>query len=442
MNLVKIWLKIRSSIWYIPFIYGISSISLAILSFYLDDVIAHNPSFYDHIPIIFLADIDLALTVLSSITTSLLAMTTITFSSIMIVLTTFLSQFSPRTLQNFITDPPTQRVLGIFSGGFIYSIILLLLTRETDVHRLFITPTLAVFYALICLIFFVFFIHHVSQWIQVSNLISDITTNALQVMTNHFTDKDKVHPDAPWEDWESAEIKNMTPQQVYPKHSGYLQIIDTKGMVTQAKLDNVIVRLEKKIGDFVDLDTPILSIWKMGKKEIGGDYLRYLSLGQERATVQDIEFGITKLVEIALRALSPGINDPNTAINCISQLGKILAVIGKKHLPKSFINDDDRSLRIMMEQPDFATYLYKSFYQIRHYGREDISVLSSIIQSLTLIAERNDDLIKKEVWNFSQYILEGLKQETLLSLDKRYLNEKLSILAKKTGQKKENVLFL
>ncbi|WP_456275949.1 DUF2254 domain-containing protein [Bacillus sp. AK128] len=434
MKISKIWFIIRDSIWLIPFIYGFVSIILAILSYYLDNFIAHHPSLYEYIPIIFLADIDLALTVLSSIATALLTMTTITFSSIMIVLTTFLTQFSPRTLQNFITDPPTQRVLAVFVGGFIYSVILLLLTRETKVHQLFIMPTLAVIYALICLIFFVFFIHHVSRWIQVSNLIFDITTNALQIIQKHFIDKKDTHPDAPWEDWEYDEILHSTPHQVFPKRSGYLQTIDKKGLLQQATLDNTIVRVEIRVGEFIDTESPILSIWKMEDKQIHPDYLRFVSLGLERTTIQDLEFGLTKLVEIALRAVSPALNDPNTAINCISQIGKILAKISTKHLPKAFINDENRSLRIIMEQPDFMEYLYKTFYQIRHYGKDDISIISSIIQALTLIASNNDAAIKKDVWTFAQYITEGINQESLLSLDKHYVNEKLRKLAKKAGQ--------
>ncbi|MBM7659849.1 putative membrane protein [Bacillus mesophilus] len=439
MNFKKIWLLVRGSIWLIPFIYGTTSMILAVVSYYLDNYIAHHPHLYKHIPIIFLADIDLALTVLSSIATALLTMTTITFSSIMIVLTTFLSQFSPRTLQNFITDPPTQRVLGIFVGGFIYSVILLLLTRETEVHQLFIMPTLAVIYALVCLIFFVFFIHHVSKWIQVSNLIFDITTNALEIVKKHFIDKKDVHPDAPWEDWEYAEILQRKPIDVYPSHSGYLQTIDTKQLLHQAKLDNTIVRIEMRVGEFVDLDTPLLSIWKMEDKAINNDYMRFMSIGLERTTFQDIEFGLTKLVEIALRAVSPALNDPNTAINCISQIGKILAAIASKHLPKPFMNDDDRSLRIIMDQPNFAEYLYKAFYQIRHYGKDDISILASIIQSLTLIASKNDQDIKNEVWTFAQYIVEGINSEALLALDKNYINESLKQLAKKVGKREESL---
>ncbi|WP_246938693.1 DUF2254 domain-containing protein [Bacillus pinisoli] len=441
MKISKIWYFIRESIWFIPFLYGFISIILAIGSYYLDNYIAHHPHLYKKIPIIFLADIDLALTVLSSIATALLTMTTITFSSIMIVLTTFLSQFSPRTLQNFIADSPTQRVLAVFVGGFIYTVILLLVTRETKVHQLFILPTFAVIYALICLIFFVFFIHHVSRWIQVSNLIFDITTNALKILKNHFIDKKNVHPDAPWEDWEYPEVLQSTPLIVYPEKPGYLQSIDTNGLLKQATLDNSIVRVEARVGEFVDIDSPLLSIWKMEEKEIAHNYLRFISLGLERRTVQDIEFGITKLVEIALRAVSPAINDPNTAINCIAQIGKILAVMSCKHLPRPFLNDENRSLRIIIDQPDFKEYLYKSFYQIRHYGKDDISIISSILQALIHIATKSDTETKKEVWEFAQYIVEGINRDAILSLDKHYLNGRLHELAKQTGHRKEASLL-
>ena len=437
MSLSTILLRIRSSFWYLPSLYGVLSFGLAIFSLQLDAFLANNPSLYRYIPSMLLSDIDLAQEVLSSISASLLTMTTITFSSILIVLTTYLSQFSPRTIQNFITDHNTQRVLGVFVAGFVYSILLLLLLRESEATTLFIVPTLAVIFAIICLAVFVFFIHHVSSWIQVSNLIHHITLNTIEAIEKQFQDRKDVHDDSPWEDWESAEIKHRQPIEITAARPGYVLLIDINGIIDQASKDDCIIRIEKKHGEYVDHDTPLLSLWKINGQKDYGDYLKYISLGSKRAPVENIEFGLTKLVEIALRALSPGINDPNTAINCIEQLGKILARIGKKHLPRSYHSDKHRNLRVMLEQPAFSDYLYKSFYQIRHYGAEDVSVLSAIIQALLLIAVSNHESIKNKIWEFTLYIIEGINQQPVLQLDKRYLNEQLQALARATAHREE-----
>ncbi|KMJ58280.1 hypothetical protein AB685_10240 [Bacillus sp. LL01] len=115
-------LRLRTSFWYLPSFYGGLAFLLAIGTLLLDNYLLSSTNAKNQIPAIFLSDIGLSQTILSSIASSLLTMTTITFSTILVVLTTYLSEFSPRALQNFITDHSTQRVLGIFTAGFIYCI--------------------------------------------------------------------------------------------------------------------------------------------------------------------------------------------------------------------------------------------------------------------------------------------------------------------------------
>lgn len=215
MNGSKLLFAIRTSFWYIPSKYGVIAGLFAFLSIYIDAYLMNIEIIYHIVPGILLSDIGLARTILSSISASLLTMTTITFSTILVVLTTFLSEYSPRTLQNFITDNSTQRVMGIFVGGFIYSILLLLFLRETEAGSRFIVPSFAVLFAIICLLVFIYFIHHVSRWMQVSNLIHSITMNLMEKIEKEYFDLKEVHADPPWEDWESEELKLKDPKQVF-----------------------------------------------------------------------------------------------------------------------------------------------------------------------------------------------------------------------------------
>lgn len=437
MGFSNFFIRIRQRFWYLPTLYGLIAAVLAILSTQLNAYIATHEEIVSLFPTILFTDINLAQTILSSISASLLTMTTITFSTILVVLTTYLSQYSPRTLQNFITDHSTQRVLGIFVAGFIYSILLLLLLRENTNIKVFIVPSIAIFISIICLIVFVFFIHHVTSWIQVSNLIHAITLETIDKINNDLKDKKDIVEDPPWEDWESEEIKHIIPKPITINNAGYIQYIDLKGLVIQATEDDCIIRIEKEVNDYVDHDTPLLSLWTLAPHKVHGEYERFFIIGSEQAAVNDIEFGLTKIVEIGLRALSPGINDPNTAINCIDNLGKILTKLANKHLPRSFHNDTSRNLRVIYQKPEFKDYLYKCFFQIRQYGFADISVLSAGIKALTLIAESNSQTIKEDVWEFTSYIIEGIDQKVLLSLDKRYINNQLKALANATGHARE-----
>ncbi|MEQ6389157.1 DUF2254 domain-containing protein [Bacillaceae bacterium S4-13-58] len=429
--------RLRSTLMYIPTIYGIFAVIFAFFSIFIDRLITEDHSSKRFLPDLLFSDLYLAQTILSAIASSLLTMTTITFSTILVVLTTFLSQFSPRTLRNFITDRVTQRVLGFFVGGFIYSIILLLSLKDRGTEQVFVFPSFSVFISIACVLVFVFFIHHVTSWIQVSSLIHNITIHTISKIDEELTDKDQVTEDAPWEDWESEDLLILEAQPFYLNKTGYIQEIDVDGILEQATKLNCIVRLEKKLGDYVDQDTPVLSIWKLDESEEQKNFERFFSVTIQMSPAEDIEFGIVKIVEIGLRALSPGINDPNTAINSIDNLGKILTKLGKKHLPRPYMNDEDRNLRVIKPQLTFSDYLYRSFYQIRQSGFHDISVLSNGLEALTLIADSNDSEIKKDVWELALYIKEGIDSDALLSLDRKFVHEKFSQLAKACGHYQE-----
>lgn len=177
--------RIRSSFWFIPTFYGVGAFLAAIITLIIDRTIIQGSAMV--LPYFFFASYETSVTILSTLVSSMLTMTTITFSTIMVVLTTYLSNFSPRTLQNFITDRITKRVLGIFVGGIIYFIILLLLIEQSSQEDVvYLAPVFAVIYAIVCVAYFVFFIHHVSNWILVGNLIQHITTNTLTTIDRTF----------------------------------------------------------------------------------------------------------------------------------------------------------------------------------------------------------------------------------------------------------------
>ncbi|PMC35242.1 DUF2254 domain-containing protein [Bacillus sp. UMB0899] len=442
MSLKQIIIRVRTSFWYLPAVYSIFAFILAIISMFIDRYMLTN-NFYKSIPPIFLSDVSLAQTILSSLSTSLLTMTTITFSSILVVLTTYLSQFSPRTLQNFITDHHTQRVLGIFIGGFIYTIILLLLVRNHDKSTFYIVPTFAIIVSIICLGMFVFFIHHVTTWIKVSNLIFNISQKTIQSIHNHFVDEDIYKENPPWENWEFDEIQTIEPYILFSKRSGYIEYIEFDKLMTHSMGVNHIIKIEQDLGNYVDENTPLISVWRLKDKEQAEDYLSYITISTDQEPVQDVHFGLQKLVEIALRAMSPAINDPYTAINSINHLAKILTLLGKKHLATPFYYDHHRQLRVIFEKPKFDDYLYECFYQIRHYAREDVSVMTSILKALVYIAQGNSPFIKQAVWDFSYYIVEGLKETKWLMKDQEYLNKHLKDIAKACQKSKQiNELLL
>jgi len=164
----------RESIWFIPSIYTILASIFALATVLVDT--KYNNALKEYIPSYFRTTVDLAQTILGTLSGALLTMTTVTFSTIMVVLTMYSSQFSPRALQNFLNKSSTQRVLGIFMGGFVYTILSLLFMRKASINHEVISASVGVAIAVICL---AFFIHNVGTSVQVSRLIRELTDDVL-----------------------------------------------------------------------------------------------------------------------------------------------------------------------------------------------------------------------------------------------------------------------
>jgi uncharacterized membrane protein len=439
-NTNKLLNTIITKFWFLPVIYSVLAFFLAILSIWLEN---NNTveRVKAYVPNVLLTDVFVTQTILGSFATAILTMTTITFSSIMVVLTTYSSQFSPRTLQDFISDRVTQRVLGVFVGGFLYSAFMLLFLKGLSPSELFVAPTLAVVIAVICISFFIFFIQHVATWIQVNNLIHTITTRAIKTINDTYLGSfvNRGEGNSTSDKWEIEELIQFNEKFILSDDSGYLQTINLKALIKQTNKDDIIIQLQRQIGEYIVKQTPILVYWAKDNKKVDHKkYLELLKLGSERVTTQDVEFGIQKLVEIALRAISPAINDPHTAINCINRLGTILATLAKTPFPDRHYFDTNKNLRVILEIRDFPEYLYKTFYQIRHFGKQDISVMAALVTALQFIAESNNDHdINDLVWEFSKYIISTIDVNQLHELDRNYINHKLTHLSRKTNHETE-----
>lgn len=218
--------------------------------------------------------------------------------------------------------------------------------------------------------------------------------------------------------------------QIKSNRQGYIQYIELNHLTALASKLNVIVKLEKAPGEYVEADTPLLTVITHHQSLEREKFLHCLFITNDQESIQDVKLGIQKLSEIALRAISPAINDPETAINCIEQLTQVFIKLGQSYSSSPYYCDEEGRIRVLLEKPSFTDYLYKAFYQIRHYGKEDVSVMSAVIKALTVIAETNRSAIKNDVWFFSSYIVEGLQKEEWLKMDKEFLNQLLKNLAK------------
>lgn len=418
--------------WLRPVIYSVLAFLLALIVIYID----HNGLSEKVVPSFLLTSVDLAQTILGSLSGALLTMTTITFSTIMVVLTTYSSQFSPRTLNNFVEDPLTMRVLGIFMGGFVYSVMSLLFMSENWYESEVVSASVGVVIAFICLGVFAYFIHNVATSIQVSTLIREITDGAMKVIKRQEQTLKSKYTNV-IDDREDADFTYEFIKDVKCRGYGYVQLTDYHGLLKYAAHHKIGVEANFLNGDFLTEDSIAFRVHHSGEvaEDIDGVLNQYLKLGKERSSIQDPEFALQKIVEVALRAISPGINDPNTARVCISYLGMALSHLCRIRSNGRYIAyyDEEMQPRIIGKQKRTIDILYLSFYQIIHYGSEDFSILTALIDAYLLIGSSADESLKKSIWELYIYNMEKFNTDELKGLDQLYLNEKKQELSTVLG---------
>ncbi|MFD2045396.1 DUF2254 domain-containing protein [Ornithinibacillus salinisoli] len=416
MDRTKVWmLRIRDSFWFTPTLYSIIALILVVVFHYLDEWLLADRK--NQLPDILLISDDIARGLYTSLVTAILTMTTISFSVIMVVLTTYSSQFSPRTLQDFMQSKMTHHVLGVFCFGFIFALINLVLMGT---HETIIGPILMVFISIVCLAFFIYFIHHAAKWLQVSSLIEFIHFDSSRVIKHRFDKKD--FGEFPF--WDEAEIKRIKKQSQYhllADSAGYIQKIEWNALVKWAKDNDCVIELRQQIGAYVTKNLPILCIYSVYHSEDFNSVKKFIIIGNERTDLEDIEFNIQKLVEIAVKAVSPSINDPDTAIDCINRIGSVLTDLGNGFREIPFLTDNKNDLRLMKQPKSYEDYLYKSFYQILFYGKTDVSICYSLLEVLYKMALTSDKVMKRKIWAFHYYIIHTIDWDCLQDLDRQHL---------------------
>ncbi len=420
--MVRKWAKkLKESLWLTPALISVFSFALAIGVGALDSELYISLS--DHLPSVLLTSVELSRTILGVIAGALITMTVFTFSTTMVVLTTYSSQFSPRVVKNFLMDENTMKTLGIFMGGFIYSIMTLAYMRNGVGNNTVIAAMIGIFYVLFCLIHFLKYINHVSSYIQMNNLIDRLLKETMEKIENYktFLKGGKIES--------NLEIfKKLSNRTIAINKNGYIQYIDYDRLIKISQDQGVYPVINKIPGTFITESTPVISVYAHGDKIEENDFddkLRScLDVGKEHSENQDFIFPLQKISEIAVRAISPGINDPNTAIHCLHIMGVLLAEAA--NIEKGYLHiTENEKLIAAFEVVDFEQVLYHIFYQIIHYGKEDLSVMIGLIRALRIIRESASLKNKETLNNFIEYLWEKIKPEEKVDFERNWLeNEK------------------
>ncbi len=386
------WEGLRSSFWFVPAIMVLGAITLAFATIALDEHV--QGSRLAGLGWIYSGSAEGARSMLSTIAGSMLTVAGLSFSITITALVLASSQFGPRLLRNFIRDTGNQVVLGTFIAGYIYCLLVLRTVRGQEDNAFVpqISVTVGVGMALAGVAVLIYFIHHIAQSIQVAHLIAKVGEELDEAIERLFpeqlgqgADKRELSLNGTL-----ASLRESEAIAIPAAASGYLEMIDGERLLEIANEEDLILRLPLRPGDWVIQGGPLVEAWPPDhvRAELGDRVNDVFALGIQRSQTQDVEFPINQLVEIAVRALSPGINDPHTAMMCIDRLGASLCRLSDRAFPSWYRYDDAGQLRLIAKAADWAGVMDAAFNEIRQYGRDSAGVTIRLLETLARIAER------------------------------------------------------
>lgn len=381
------WVTVRDSLWFLPALLTLLSAGLAVLMIQLEKggFISHGDA--DHW--LLGGGAEGARGVLSAIAGGLITVTGVVFSVTVVALQLASSQFTPRVLRNFTADRSNQVVLGVFIGTFTYTLLVLRVVRSaTPEHEAFIprvSVALAVVLVLVSIGFLIFFINHASRSIQVSVILDRVTRLTLVHVQRLFPET-LGKPDDP--ERPRAELPPGDPAAVCAGESGYLQAVDGRTLFELGESKRLVIRMEPRIGEYVLRGRTLAMVWPSAgvDEEVVRRIHRAFVLGPERTQEQDVEFGIVEIADIAVKALSPGINDPTTALRCIDRLSDVLLALGTRAPPPDARTRDGR-IHFIARHLEYERAVGLAFDQIRHFGSDNPAVAKKLLDVLTQLLE-------------------------------------------------------
>ena len=374
---------LRTNLWLIPAIETVAAVLLFAATLTIDQAAFHGeirlPSW------LISGSPDAARQILSSLAGSLITVVGVVFSIMIVTLTLASTQFGPRMLRTFIRDRGTQVTLGTFVATFFYAMLTLISIGGTFVPHLSVTVALAL--TAVDLGVLIYFIHHVATAIQLPEVIASIArdlTNAIGVETGGAASRPEL-VNGPSLPVLQARL-DRAGQVVTAPTSGYLRFVRNATLVRIAAEYDAVIRLHYRPGHFLVTGHPMATVWPPEVADKIRSRLENVHItGPLRTLTQDIAFGIDQLVEIAIRALSPAVNDTFTAMTCIDWLGDSLCRIAVDWYPQVYHRDRDGQIRLIAAPVSYERLVQRSFEKIRQAAGGMPAVLIRQLDALSKI---------------------------------------------------------
>jgi uncharacterized membrane protein len=423
-RVTALWDRLNSSFWFVP---AVMSVAAVLLSFALIEVDAlRSENNTDDTNAIYAFGPEGARAILSVIASSMITVASLIFSITMLSLQLASSQFGPRVLGNFMRDRSNQIVLGTFISTFLYCLFVLRSVRGQEGASF--VPNLSVAFGILMaaasVAVLIYFIHHIATSIRVETLLEKLAEDGSVAV-------DRLFPEhlghGPGPDAADTVMRALLPdkfddtaRQIAADSSGYVQNIGVEVLMRLATEHDLVLRIEAPPGRFV-ADGACVIMASPGDRvsdEIARDLRGAVVIGRERTSHQDLDFAIRRIVELAQRSLSPGINDPTTALYCIDRLGEVLGRLAGRDMPSPMRMDDSGQLRVVTEVILFNDVACQAFAAIARYGITDTDVVVRIARTLSGLEMSVPPAARQSIAELRDQILNASKASAVLGNDR------------------------
>ncbi len=428
---MNLWDRVRASLWFVPILCTLGGIMTAVLMLAVDYAWKNSWK----LPFWLETTTDGAQTILSTISGGMITVVGMVLSMTMVTLSITSSQFGSRVLRSRIRDRTTQWTIGAFLGTTVYSLVVLKMVRkigEDDFLIPHFSVMAAILFAITSLVILLYFIHHITMIAQAPEIVASLAYDLNHSIEKIFPEKigdpppRDMPPSQKVSDAQREAIKNGIP--ILSTSEGYIQTIEGDELLGLAIEHDLIIQLPKRPGDFLAREDKIAQV-ASGKdnnqKKLTQAINDAFYLGNSRSPRQDVNCSVHELAQMAVRALSPGINDPYTAVNCIDRLSAALCQLARRRMPDANRFDDQGNLRLVVDRQSFSSVMHAAFDQIRCYAVSSAAVSQRLMECYLRIAESiSESEQAADVLHQARLTLEGVLEAKHHAADVMILHEK------------------
>jgi uncharacterized membrane protein len=436
----SMWYNITASLWFVPTLMAFAAIVTAAVFVAMDRVFdLHDTS--EEAWWLIQASAGSARQILTTIASTTATVLGVVFSITIIALQLASTQYSPRVLREFMRDRGSQVVMGTFISTFTYAILVARTVRDTD-EELYFVPIISlnfgILLSLASIAALIYFINHIAESIQVANLVATLGKATVPLVDAGFPGNCGRALEEP------PALDGFSCSSVPAPRSGYLQVIEADQLLDFATRHDIVIEMVMTIGDFVGEGAEIARLHGATAldEHIVSEVQQYVSIGRRRTLQQDAAYGIRQIVDIAVKAMSPSINDPTTALICVDHLGVILRRMAMTRDVVPHRADSRGRLRLVLSGLTFGSALSQSFTPLRVYARKDPDVVLRLLTVLRRVAESAPEESRRELlWREAGMLVRAADRELEGEFEREQVNERLRELGGELRQEPASMLL-